>query len=281
MSKINFFIKKYKISIYLILSLLLFFIVYANGDGDAHGEEISIDEYIKSTSLNYLLIASTVLLILVLFSIFYKEKSETLKWLLFLGIIIPTILVTVYLAGSTIYLNIISETKGPVHWHADYEVWICGEKVDLIDAKGLSNRVGTTVLHEHGDDRMHVEGVVVKKKDVDLHTFFDVVGGSLTNNHLAISTNDKIVEKDNGDLCNGNPGKLQVFLYKIKNPDDTKNWIFEQKKLDDFEDYVLSPYSQIPPGDCIIIEFGEEKQSTEHICETYKNAEQRGDLSGS
>ena len=61
---------------------------------------------------------------------------------------------------------------------------------------------------------------------------------------------------------------------------DNKNWIFEQQKLDNFEDYVLSPYTQIPPGDCIIIEFDAEKEKTEHICESYKVAVGRGDLSG-
>ena len=94
-------------------------------------------------------------------------------------------------------------------------------------------------------------------------------------------TDDRFKEMKNGDLCNGQPGKLQVFLYKIKNPEQTKNWIFEQTKIENFEDYVLSPYSQIPPGDCIIIEFDVEKEKTELICETYKVSIDRGELSGS
>jgi len=212
---------------------------------------------------------------------FSKEKTEKTKWIFFLAIIIPVILTTAYLTGSTIYLNLISETKGPVHWHADFEIWNCDEKIELIKPEGFSNRVGTPVFHEHGDNRIHVEGVVVDSVEVDLHSFFEVIGGTLTNNYLSVPTNNGIIEMRDGNLCNGNPGKLQGFLFKIKNPEDTKNWVFEQRKLDDFEDYILSPYSQIPPGDCITIEFDVEKENTNKICETYKVAVQRGDLSGS
>ncbi|MCH8003169.1 MAG: hypothetical protein IH934_00930 [Nanoarchaeota archaeon] len=264
----------------LIVVIILFSFAAYSHEEEIKEERKDIGESLSFSSKNYVMIAAVIAGILVLLSIYNKEKDES-KMFLFLGIVIPIILATAYLAGSTIYLNLISETKGPVHWHADFEIWNCGKKVDLIDPKGLSNRIGTPVFHEHGDDRIHVEGVVVKKKDVDLHTFFEVVGGSLTNNYLAIPTNDKVVEKGNGDLCNGKQGKLQVFLYKIQNPEDTKNWIFEQEKLEDFEDYVLSSYSQIPPGDCIIIEFDVQKETTEHICESYKVAFERGDLSGS
>ena len=49
--------------------------------------------------------------------------------------------------------------------------------------------------------------------------------------------------------------------------------------MENFDDHILAPYSNIPPGDCIIIEFDTEKEKTEHICETYKVAIERGDLS--
>jgi len=268
-----------RILLLIIVVILFSFTVYS------HIEEVNeaskdIGESLKSTSKNYVMIAAVIAGILVLIAIYNKEKEDS-KMFLFLGIIIPIILATVYLTGSTIYLNIISETKGPVHWHADYEVWNCGEKIDLVKPTGLSNRIGSPLFHDHGDNRIHVEGVVTDKKDVDLHNFFETIGGSLTEISLYLPTNDGYVEIADGDLCNGNSGILQVFLYKIKNPDDTKNWIFEQQKLENFEDYVLSPYSNIPPGDCIIIEFDIEKDTTKNICETYKLAVERGDLSGS
>jgi len=246
-------------------------------------EEGSLDigEYIKSTSTNSIIIVALISGILIIFSIIHKEKTEKVKWMLFLGISIPVLLVTFYSAGSTIYLNVISETKGPVHWHADFEIWNCREKLDLISPKGLSNRIGSPLFHEHGDNRIHVEGVITDTENVDLHSFFETVGGYLDDARLSIPTDQNIINIKDGDLCNGNLGKLQVFLYKIKNPEANRNWIFEQQKLDDFEDYILSPYTTIPPGDCIIIEFDAEKGRTEQICETYKVAVQRGDLSGS
>ena len=177
-----------------------------------------------------------------------------------------------YLTGSTIYLNVVSESKGPVHWHADFEIWNCGEAIDLIDSTGLSNRVGIPVLHEHGDNKIHVEGIVVEKSHADLHSFFEAVGGSLTNNYFAVSTNKGIIEMRNGDLCNGVAGKLQAFIYK------TENNVVKQEKLENFDEYVLSPYSNTPPGDCIILEFNEDKDKTEHICNSYKIAIEKGDI---
>jgi len=273
---------KISTSLFFVL-IILSVIAYAHGDveEEINEEEIDFDSNLKSNSINYILITSLIAVISIIAITFTKDKTDKLKWLFFLAIIIPIVLTTVYMASSTIYLNLISETKGPVHWHADYEIWNCGEKIKLIEPKGLSNRIGTPVFHEHADSRMHVEGVVVDTAEVDLHNFFEVIGGSLTNDYLSVLTDERIIEISNGNLCNGNSGKLQVFLYKIKNPEDTKNWEFEQQKLNNFEDYILSPYSRIPPGDCIIIEFGEEKERTDHICETYKVAEQRGDLIGS
>lgn len=273
---------KISTSLFFVL-IILSVIAYAHGDveEEINEEEIDFDSNLKSNSINYILITSLIAVISIIAITFTKDKTDKLKWLFFLAIIIPIVLTTAYMASSTIYLNLISETKGPVHWHADYEIWNCGEKIELIEPEGLSNRIGTPVFHEHGDSRMHVEGVVVDTAEVDLHNFFEVIGGSLTNDYLSVLTDERIIEISNGNLCNGNSGKLQVFLYKIKNPEDTKNWKFEQQKLNNFEDYILSPYSRIPPGDCIIIEFGEEKERTDHICETYKVAEQRGDLIGS
>lgn len=275
-NKLNFGIK---IFLLILVVLLLSLGVLSHAEDEVE-EDKDIGEALKSKSGTYILIASIIVGVLIMFAIYEKDRSEKTKIFLFVGIVVPVILATVYSVGSTIYLNLISETQGPVHWHADFEIWNCGQKIDLINPTGLSNRVGNPVFHEHGDDRIHVEGVVVEKNNVDLHSFFEVVGGTLSNSYITIPADNEIVELRNGDLCNGQQGKLQMFLYKVVNPDDGKNWIFEQQKLDNFEDYILSPYSQIPSGDCIIIEFGVEKEKTEHICESYKVAVERGDLSG-
>lgn len=264
----------FKIILLILITILLILNFTYNVYAHEEDEEASSDlnQYLLSTSLNYILIASIIVIVSTLIAIFYKKKTEKVKWFLFILIVIPVILSTLYLTGSTIYLNLVSETRGPVHWHADFEIWNCGEAVDLIDPMGLLNRIGTSVSHEHGDNRIHVEGIVVEKRHVDLHSFFEVVGGSLTNNYFAIPTNKGIIEMRNGDLCNGLVGKLQAFVYK------TENNIVNQEKLEDFEEYILSPYSTIPPGDCIILEFSQDKEKTEHICNSYKIAIEKGDI---
>lgn len=172
--------------------------------------------------------------------------------------------ITAYLIWSTISINQASITKGPVHWHGDFEIWNCGKELDLIDPKGLFNRVGTPVLHEHNDKRIHVEGAVMQTSDISLREFFRVVGGKMTPFSLKIPTNDGVIEMKNGDLCRGDHGQFQVFAYQ------TKGDGFSQQKLQDPLNYVLSPYSSIPPGDCIILEFDVPKERTDKICLQYR-----------
>ncbi|MBI2134541.1 hypothetical protein HYU09_00990 [Candidatus Woesearchaeota archaeon] len=264
-----------------ILLLLLFSIAYAHEEEEIH-DEISVDaESLKSASIKYIKIASFISIFLIIVSLYIKGKNEKTKWLLFLGIAVSIAASTAYLAYSTVYLNLVSETQGPVHWHADYEIWVCGKQVELAGPKGLSNRIGSPLFHDHGDNRIHVEGVVADTRNVDLHSFFETVGGNLDEDILEIPTENEVIKVKNDDSCNGEEAKLQAFVYNVANPDENKNWIFNQKKIDNFPEYVLSPHSNVPPGDCIIIEFSEEKEKTGHICATYKAATERGELIGS
>jgi len=267
----------------LVIVIVLFVMLSGVSLAHAHEEEPETTritlESLTSSSLNYVLIASFIVGVMIIVSFLKKEKTEKQKMALFLGIIIPVILSTAFLAGSTVYLNLVSATQGPVHWHADFEIWNCGEKLDLIDPEGFLNRVGTSVFHEHGDDRIHVEGVVVDLQNASLHHFFEVVGGELTAESFTVPTNEGMVSVRNGNECKG-IGNVQVFVYKITNPDPTKRtgFTFVQQKLENFPDYILSPYSNIPPGDCIIVEFDQEKERTDHICETYRIALEKGDI---
>jgi len=255
---------------------LLVLLLFSTLSSFAHEEEQdNLEEQIRRTNLLYLGVAALISAAFVIVAMGAAKRPHftgNKKKILFLGIIIPIIIFTLYFAGSTIYLNVISTTKGPVHWHADFEVYACNEKLDLFDPEGMLNRVGTSVFHEHGDNRIHLEGVVVDIKDVSLHEFFEVTGGELTKESMTFLTQNGPLTFTNGDKCNGVSGKLQVFVYK------TDDNIVTQEKIDDFPEYVLSPESIIPPGDCLIIEFGEEKASTNSICETYRIALEKGDV---
>ena len=180
------------------------------------------------------------------------------KKFIFLLLAIPVMASTLYLAGHTIYKNATSVTKGPVHWHADYEIWICGEQKELRDPEGFENKVGTSVLHEHNDNRIHIEGVVEKLGDVSLGAYFSSIGGLLTHHDLRFPSEDGFREVKDGIPC---PGDVQGILKVYVNG----------KLAEEPESYVPSPEINVPPGDCIIFDFSPgESGTTERLCESWK-----------
>lgn len=254
--------------------LILLFVILLVNNVLAHGEKEEKDYSLEISTAAFVLI-----LIIMAFSLSKKKLKNNEKRLLFSLISLIALTTTFYLTYSTISLNINSITKGPVHWHADFEFRACGEKLDLRDPEGFFNRVGSPVYHEHNDDRIHVEGVVTDLEDVTLHEFFEQVNTEIEKNHwLFINHNN---EKLLINKCNGKKAITQVFLLKVTNPENTKHWIYEQEKLEDYDRYVISPYTAVPPGDCIIIEFDEEKEKTKHVCESYKISMRKGELNGS
>ena len=209
---------------------------------------------------------------LVATALLLKEPSDYARLFLFCGIAAATALGTIYLVAVTIAQNQASVTRGPVHWHADYEIFVCGQSKKDVDPRGLANRIGTPVLHEHGDNRVHVEGVVAELSEMSLGNFFRVIGGEMTANSLRLPTNDGDVTMENNAKCGNETARLQVFAYR------TEGKTAKQTKLDDFSNYVLSPRSQIPPGDCLIIEFGPVKEKTDKLCNFYEIAIKKGEL---
>src|SRR3989344_2941022 len=166
-----------------------------------------------------------------------KINNDSSKKIFFLIIVAVIGLGTLYLAFYTIYTNVTSQTRGPVHWHADFEILVCGEKIELPVSKGVSNKVGTPLFHHHNDYRIHIEGVVENLSDVDLGAFFETIGGKFTQDSLGVPKDDGSMESwRNGDLCpDGHPGTLKLFVNGRQNAD--------------ISEYVIAPYSEVPPGD--------------------------------
>lgn len=238
---------------------------------------MGLEESIAKNSVNLLIGATIVLAVLVSISLHEKYLNEKLKKFLFIGIVLVTAIPTLYMIFSTVYLNTVSTSKGPVHWHADIEVWACGKEIELQDPTGfLSNKIGTSTLHEHNDKRIHLEGVVVHPEDASLGKFFQVIGGDLTSSSMVVPTNNGPIPYTNGSMCaDGSEGQVQVFVYNV----DDENY-FTQRKLDNPNDYLISPYSQVPKGDCIIVEFGPNKEKTDKLCKQYKVAQEIDKLKG-
>lgn len=237
-------------------------------------------ETLKNNSYNVVIIAAICLVVLVGYSIFAKPRKEKIKRILFWSIAFLAVGSNLYLAGATIYLNSVSPTGGPVHWHTDFEVWNCGQKLDLIDPTGIDNRVGTWEVHEHNDDRMHIEGTITQLNQASYHHFFETVGGNVAENGFTYPTNNGNVFIPRTGTCEGRPAELQAFLLHVDNPLNAKNWMYSQKKIAYPWDTTMQPYSNVPPGDCLIIEFDQMKNETTHSCASYRAAMNRGELHG-
>ena len=113
----------------------------------------------------------------------------------------------------------------------------------MYEPKGMSNMQGDGAFHSHDDNRLHVEGVIVDMKSARLSVFFNAIGGSLSDDGMEIPTDNGIIKVHDGDMCNNLPGKLYVFV----NGNLTEH----------ADDYVISPYEQVPPGDKIKFIFTE------------------------
>jgi len=100
-------------------------------------------------------------------------------------------------------------TDRQVHWHGLVDISICGQHKDLPRSKGGSqvhgkSYVGVPLMHTHDDNTLHIEGLIQKKEDIVLGLFFDVIEVPFDK--------DRIMDVKNGDLCDGKPGVLKMYV---------------------------------------------------------------------
>ncbi len=212
----------------------------------AHGaEEKDIWAQLNLINPNIFLIFAAAIFIaaIILSLLFAKKLKEHHKKILFLAIALPIVISTAYLSATTVYLNAKSESHGPVHWHADYEIFACGERHELAKPEGLKNFVGSPTSHEHGDNRIHIEGVLLKLEQASLHEYFESIGGEFDGGTLGLPTEHGHKKWANGDLCNSRPAKWYVFV--------------NGKLKENAQDYIISPHATVPPGDDIKFVFSD------------------------
>lgn len=235
-----------------------------------------MEQTLLDYSLIYLGLGAIALGLLAAMSLKAKKLTEKKKEILFFSIVAATMIPTLFVIFSTVYLNTTSSSGGPVHWHADIEIWACGSEINLRDPKGLSNKIGTATLHEHNDKRIHLEGLVMERPDANLGNFFKVIGGNVTGAALRVPTNEGVVSFNTGQTCpTGEVGEVQTFVYKTD-----KDGFYTQEKITSPAEYILSPESTVPHGDCIMVEFGPPKEKTDNMCRSYVVAEKIGKLKG-
>lgn len=233
-------------------------------------------EEVRNISIQLGVFGFLLLLLLIQIAFLYRGGGPYSKKLLFSLIVLVVVLPSLYFFISTVYINIVAQTRGPVHWHADFRIYACGEELEPpVPASSFSNKTGTPVLHQHSDKRMHVEGVVVDERDVDMKRFFEVQGGAMSQRSITVPTAEGLKTYTNGDSCpDGTTGVWSVFLYKT----DIETNTISKTKLIDFPNYILSPYSYVPPGDCLIYNFGPNIEDTDKICDFYQIAIDKGEF---
>ena len=216
------------------------------------------------------------LFLFLLMFIAFLVKSPYGKKFVFTSMVCVIVLPSIFFIASTIYINVISDTGGPVHWHTDFKIYACGEELPPPEAKGkLSNKTGTPVLHQHVDERVHVEGVLIDTLDASFQRFVEVQGGELTKKTFNVPTGTGFRQFTNGDACpDGKPGEWNVFMYRTDVDDNTVS----KTKLVDYINYVPAPHIEVPPGDCLIFEFGPRQADTERICNFYQIEINKGNL---
>jgi hypothetical protein len=238
---------------------------------------MDIEHLLNTYSLYMLIFGVIALAVLAYLSLKLQKVSEDTKKLLFLAIVLVTLIPTLIMSFSTVFVNVISSSGGPVHWHADIEVFACGREVNLKDPKDWwVNKIGSATLHEHNDKRIHLEGVVMKKHDASLGNFFRVIDGELSSTSFSVPTNEGLLTVKNGEICEGSgTGEVQVFVYRTDKDD-----YYSQEKVSNPQDHIIAPFASVPKGDCIVVEFTSPKERTDKICKSYAVAEKIGKLKG-
>jgi hypothetical protein len=241
---------------FIVLTIFLVFISFAHSEEVHTTPEQDIGHFLETSFLDAAIYGTLVILVIMILSVKLKKNiSRRMKKVIFVVISLIVLGITLYLAGGTIYLNLISESGGPVHWHADFEVYVCGEKQTLPTAYewctvttdsplcGFTNKVGTEVFHHHDDLRIHIEGVVVELDNINVGSFFEIAGGEFTETMLTLPQSDGSMKTwMNGDLCaDGSAGKLKFLVNGEPN--------------EDFDRYIIKPFSTVPPGDVLEIRF--------------------------
>lgn len=283
-----------------MINILNNFASYLSDITNLYEPQEDLETEIAAWSVRVVWMSAIIVVVLVIISWLTINRVPKLKLPLFIALAGTMALSTLSLIGATVYLNTSSESGGPVHWHADFEIWACGNELELRDPTGLSNKIGTSTLHEHNDRRVHLEGVVVEKHvDASLGKFMYVTGGAITDEAMVVPLNPdaslryedevdgdgksdsypqlvepyvfdeptfgKYAKFFDGQTCGDQEAEVQVFVYNY----DEANETYKQTKLERPQDYVIYDDSNVPPGDCVIFEFDVPKEKTDKLCEQY------------
>ncbi len=256
----------------------------------------TLEPVMQSVSTDSIVLASTLLVGLVFFMLHHKYQ---LKAFVFYGFSAITFVATTVLLLSTILLQTTSDSSGNGHSQAEIEFWVCNTEIKPNTAYIDSGR-----QFSQDGKRISVSGFVDNTSSTaSLGAYMQAIGGEIQSESITIPLKDDsaswlasqqwidgdpqgaldigFIEQhmlrndDSGatllDITDGqrcpetNETELQVFVYTA----DRQAKTYRQQKLDNPADYVLSSNQSVPPGDCVIVEFSQPKNTTDKLCPSY------------
>ena len=124
-------------------------------------------------------------------------------------------------AGSVNASQVNSNLTGlSVHWHATPLIEVCGVSKLIPIAPIVSH-----LLHTHEDRLIHVEGVISDPAMITLGEFFKKINVPFSST--------QIMDKKNGDSCNGVEGKVKMLINGLESNE------FENHVIADGETYSI------------------------------------------
>jgi len=152
-----------------------------------------------------------------------KKTGKTRKNIIKYSIIgIIGVIIIYFLFNLFSKPKIESYTKEAVHWHANLDFYICGEKIDVPKEAPIGeHHLGLPLLHTHADRLIHIEGKVYNKEEINLGAYMDAIGVAFSN--------DMIMDYKNDGMCNdGKSNKVKVLINGEENL-DPRNYVINDK----------------------------------------------------
>ena len=136
-----------------------------------------------------------------------KTGEKTKKNIVKYSIIGLIVIVIIYFFINTFSKpKIESYTKGTIHWHAELNAYICGNKMDVPKEAPIGeHHLGLPLLHTHADRLIHIEGKVWKKEDINFGAYMDAIQVPFGS--------DTIINYKNDGMCNnGKNNEVKMFV---------------------------------------------------------------------
>lgn len=266
--------------------------------GETKSLASSLSNRLTDINLEILLIAGGLLIFLGLVSELLVNRKQKTKFFLFTSMSLVVGLPSLFLWGSSLFLNVFSDSGGKVSWRAGLEVWACGIHIKpkpqptWVDGStlvfediyfNLSKELSlTNVLANNGAKigggnlRLAVDQNAINQLGPQERSLID--------DKLSLVDGQLEINLRSGQNCQQIPSELQIFVYQadengqgyqqtkltpgVKINQPISRLETEARELSQEQDYVYTPAESMPPGDCLIIELDVPKESTNKVCKS-------------